>query len=222
MFNLYKDLNQYSAYFIDIDNTILNYTHAHNVALEKVSKQFGFSLEDYNKAKLKVKKRDLSVNHHKKEFYFKIICEDKGCPFYFVLDMYELYTKEFNDNLLVDKGMYEFLRLVKNDGKKVIAITNFYVIDQIRKLNRGCLSHYIDYLITSEEFEVEKPNQLLISEALRLSGVDKSEAVMIGDSIADDTGPFGIDYYPYNCSKLLISVSGKSGAGKSTITKVLD
>jgi phosphoribulokinase len=44
---------------------------------------------------------------------------------------------------------------------------------------------------------------------------------MFGDSVVDDLSCYGIQSYPYNCSKLLISISGKSGAGKSTLTEII-
>ena len=44
---------------------------------------------------------------------------------------------------------------------------------------------------------------------------------MFGDSVVDDLSIYDIKSYPYNCSKLLMSISGKSGAGKSTLTELL-
>ncbi|EAI1595684.1 uridine kinase, partial [Campylobacter jejuni] len=118
----------------------------------------------------------------------------------------------------VDKTMFDFLVYAKSINRKILAITNFYFIEQINKLNYANLSLMLDFLICSEEFEVEKPHKKLIDRAFELAKIDsKDKVVMIGDSIADDLGIYDIKYYPYNCSKLLISISGKSGSGKSTL-----
>lgn len=222
MFDLTKITKDYSVILVDLDNTLFNYTHAHNEAIKLCSNKFHFTIEEYNKAKINIKKRNLKANHHKKELYFKNICEMKNESFFMVHDMYEYYTEKFHENLLADKSTLEMLKNAKENGKKVIAITNYYVIPQIKKLITSGYDGLIDHLITSEEFEVEKPNIKLLDRALELSGeVDKSKIIMFGDSIVDDMGIYDIKYSPYNCSKLLISISGKSGAGKSTISKVL-
>jgi len=221
MFNFYKDIEKYDVICVDLDNTLFNYTYAHNEALRSTLHLFGFSIADYNAAKIVIKKRYLKANHHKKELYFKIMCEINNLPFYKTLSMFQHYEEKFKEFLLVDKGMKKLLKEAKNNNKKIVAITNFYVLQQIEKLKAAKLHKYIDYLITSEEFETEKPNPLLIDKAIELTKSEKSKIVTIGDSIVDDYEFYGVDYYPYNCSKLLISVTGKSGAGKSTLTNVL-
>ncbi|EOI0163274.1 HAD hydrolase-like protein, partial [Campylobacter coli] len=101
-----------------------------------------------------------------------------------------------------------------------------YFIEQIYKLKCANLINMIDYLVCSEEFELEKPNKALINRALELYKdlIDEEEIVMIGDSVVDNFLGRGcrINYYPYNCSKLLISISGKSGSGKTTLSKAID
>ena len=222
MFNLTKLLKDKEVIFIDIDNTLFNYNIAHKKALNKVLNFFNIDISIYNKAKINIKKRDLKSNHHKKELYFKNICEIEGKHFTEALEMYELYHKTFIKNLLIDNSMMELLKYTKQNNIKVLAITNYYVIPQIKKLIASDFSKYIDYLITSEEFEVEKPNIKLLNRAIELSGnISKDKIIMFGDSVVDDLTCYNIDSYPYNCSKLLISISGKSGAGKSTITKLL-
>ena len=222
MFNLKELIKEYDVLFVDIDNTLFNYTYAHKIALDKVLNEYGYSLEEYNIAKKNIKKRDLEANHHKKELYFKNMCENRGTHFSETLSMYKTYEKTFRKNLLVDKTMFELLTHAKEVNKKVIAITNYYVIPQIKKLKKTEFINIIDHLITSEEFEVEKPNKKLFNKAIELAGYPtKDKIIMFGDSVVDDLSIYDIKSYPYNCSKLLMSISGKSGAGKSTLTELL-
>ncbi len=223
MINLKKIIDSYATIFIDVDNTLFNYSYAHEKALESVCAKFSFTKEDYKLAQKSIKKRELEVNHHRKEFNFKKVCEQKRIHFSESLKMYEQYENIFHANMYVDKSMAEMLKHAHKSGKTVVAITNFYVLPQIKKLEILELSQYIDFLVTSEEFEAEKPDQVLFDYAMELANNPlKSEIIMFGDSLADNTAHLGIDYYPYNCTKLMISISGKSGAGKSTISSVLN
>ncbi|EAH7362927.1 uridine kinase, partial [Campylobacter coli] len=78
MFNLKNIAEKYKLVMVDIDNTLFNYTFAHKNALEAVMDQYDFTLQEYNLAKMMIETRNLSANHHKKELYFKIICENKN------------------------------------------------------------------------------------------------------------------------------------------------
>lgn len=223
MFNLFNQLNQYDYIFVDIDNTLYNYKFAHNKAIEATSEFFGFSLTEFEKAKKDIKKRGLKANQHKKELYFKKLCENKSLHFTISNTMYKYYFDVFLSNIIVDRSMFEFLKKSKENGKTIVAITNYYVLPQISKLLTSNLYAYIDFMITSEEFEEEKPHTKLLNYAKKISGcTDNSKIVMIGDSTADNFYQFGIRSYPYNCSKLMISVSGKSGAGKTTLSHILE
>lgn len=226
MFNFKYLADKYKLIMVDIDNTLFNYTFAHKKALEKVMEKFNFSLREYEDAKMIINARNLSANHHKKELYFKIICENKNIHFSKAKKMFEFYNKTFILNLKVDRAMFKFLSYIKTIDKTVIAITNFYFIEQINKLEHANLINFIDYLVCSEEFELEKPNKALIDRALKLykKNITEEDIVMIGDSVADDFlgGGYRINYYPYNCSKLLISISGKSGSGKTTLSNLFN
>jgi len=221
MFNMIKKIKKYNVLLVDLDNTLFNYDYAHKKALNYIFKKYDITNDDYEKAKIVLKTRDLKVNHHKKEAYFKIIQEFKEFSLINVLEIYNDYKEQFNKNLLIDKSMFELLKYFNENDKTVIGITNYYITPQLEKLKASNLIDYINYLITSEEFEVEKPHFSLIERAVELSKEhDLSKIVMIGDSEVDNfSNHYNIDYYSYNCNKLLISISGKSGAGKSTIAK---
>lgn len=222
MFNLKYLAHLYQFIIVDIDNTLINYTYSHNRALMKTLSIFNFLFEDYEMAKIQIKKRNLSANHHKKELYFKIMCENNNIHFSQAKNMFDVYTNEFLKHIKIDKTMFNLISYAKSINKTILVITNFYFIEQINKLKSANLLSMIDFLICSEEFEKEKPNKLLLDRAFKLANiVKKDEVVVIGDSIVDNMGIYGIDYYPYNCSKFLMSISGKSGSGKSTISKAI-
>ncbi|WDL74690.1 HAD hydrolase-like protein [Helicobacter winghamensis] len=226
MFNLSSLIRKYKVILVDIDDTLINYTLAHKIALDRVMERFVFSIEDYNKAKQHIKMRNLRANHHKKELYFKILCENKGIHFSKAYEMFELYTSVFMENLKADQSMYHLLLLLKKANIKIVAVTNFYFLEQVNKLKQVGFLNMIDYLVCSEELEIEKPSASVfdvIMDLLKVPSLKKEDFLMIGDSISDWLFSVGlkIDYYPYNCSKMLISISGKSGSGKTTIGKII-
>nr|DAS04339.1 MAG TPA: PRK protein [Caudoviricetes sp.] len=207
--------------FIDIDNTIYSYTFANAKALEAVLKNFKISEEDYQKARNELSRRKLKVNMHKKELTFKTLCNNLKMDFRKSIEMKNLYEKTFYNNILLDAEVLKLLQYCYENKIKVIAITNFYYYEQFEKLQKFNILKYFDNIITSEEFEKEKPNKTLIDYCLKISETNKEDCIMIGDSECDDFSFYDIDSYTYNCSKLLISISGKSGAGKSTLSKIL-
>lgn len=215
MIDLNKVVEGYSVIMVDLDNTLFNYSYAHNAALDKTLSNYNISLEEYKESNLNIKKRDLNANHHKKELYFKDLCERLKLPLSATLDMYELYEEVFHKNLKADLTIFNMILNAKRENKCVLAITNYYIIPQLKKLNISGFLTYIDYMITSEEFEIEKPNKRLFDRAMELtSTTNLKEVIMFGDSIVDDMTSFGIKYFPYNCSKLLISVNGDSDISK--------
>ncbi|EJA8605409.1 TPA: uridine kinase, partial [Campylobacter coli] len=52
MFNLKNIAEKYKLVMVDVDNTLFNYTFAHKNALEAVMDQYGFTLQEYNLAKM--------------------------------------------------------------------------------------------------------------------------------------------------------------------------
>lgn len=71
MFNLKNIAEKYKLVMVDIDNTLFNYTFAHKNALEAVMDQYGFTLQEYDLAKMMIEKRNLSANHQKKNYISK-------------------------------------------------------------------------------------------------------------------------------------------------------
>jgi phosphoribulokinase len=211
MIDLQKYTDDYNVVFFDLDDTIFNYSIAHNRAIKYVLNKFQLTSKNYIDAKKEIKRRNLASNHHKKELYFKIICENNNMPLISVYKMYDSYKQCFNENLLVDRSMLNLIKTLKSQRKTIIGITNFYVVPQLKKLIKTNYIDYFDYMVTSEEFEIEKPNKTLFNKAMQLAGnPDVSKVIMFGDSIVDDFSMFNIAYHPYNCSKMLISVSGNT------------
>lgn len=234
--NTYHKIKDYDVVLVDLDNTIFDYSRAHRLALNSVISEFidlGITEEEYERANIQIKMRSLKANHHKKELYFKVIQENLKLPLSFALEASELYESEFLKNLKADRSMLSALTEYKNkQNGLIIAVTDFYCKDQLKKLKETNLLSLIDYMVTSEEFEEEKPSIKLTKHVYSIieSNINfsnktpkRTHVLMVGDSTKDEkfAKKSGFDYLPYNCSKIIIGISGKSGAGKSTLTEII-
>lgn len=83
------------------------------------------------------------------------------------------------------EGAAAFLAAIRARAAVVI-VSNNLLHEQREKL-RGCgLDRYVDVLVVSEEVGVSKPAPRIFEVALDRAGVSAGEAVMVGDSWAND------------------------------------
>ena len=83
-------------------------------------------------------------------------------------------------------------------------ITNGFTEIQDIKLTQAKLKTYFTHKITSENVGVNKPDPKIFTHALRLAGVHRKEALMIGDNLAVDiigARNVGIDQVYFNPDK---------------------
>lgn len=83
--------------------------------------------------------------------------------------------------------MKEFLQELKNHGVKTANITDLTSQIQFRKMVYFGLDEYFDYVVTSEESGVDKPDPLCFEIALEKIGLPSSSKIwMIGDDHESD------------------------------------
>ena len=81
---------------------------------------------------------------------------------------------------------HEILRHLKEKGYKLHLITNGFEKTQWRKLDNSKLGHYFEEVITSEGSNSVKPNKEIFEYALRITGAELNQSIMIGDNLAAD------------------------------------
>lgn len=82
-------------------------------------------------------------------------------------------------------GAEAFLAAVR-ERATVVVITNNLLKEQQAKLRHCGLDRYVDVLVVSEEAGVSKPEPRIFEIALERAGASAGEAVMLGDSWAND------------------------------------
>jgi putative hydrolase of the HAD superfamily len=79
-----------------------------------------------------------------------------------------------------------FLAECKKRGIVVCLITDLTSAIQFRKIQRLGLSGLFDFVVTSEEAGVEKPEPFIFSYAVKKMGLHLRDVVMIGDDSKKD------------------------------------
>lgn len=184
-------------YFIlDLDNTLYGYDKPHKRALKSVLSSFSSEFEipfekamaTFNEAR-KNTQLDLPnrAASHNRVLYFQKMLELNGLnSLKYALKLYDTYWNTFLDNMAVFNRVTEFLEMHTSQGCKFCILTDLTAHIQFRKIQKLNLSQYIDYLVTSEEVGVEKPDALMFEKALEKLRCSANEALMIGDNWEKD------------------------------------
>lgn len=116
------------------------------------------------------------------------------------------YIDLLPDNNHLFDGAFEILDYLKENYQLHI-ITNGFADVQDRKIKNSQLDSYFVSVTNSETAGVKKPNPLIFEHALRVANANKTQSVMIGDSLdADVEGALqiGIEAIFFNESKLQV------------------
>jgi len=145
------------AVILDLDDTIVNSTDSHNIALKHVlNYYFNNNNALYNEARSMVHNRlNGTAASHSRLIYFKEMLELVNSHDYEkLLEIENSYWNFFYANLKVEKGIIKLLEFFKRKEIRICVLTNFQLKNQILKLDNLNLLKYIDILITSEEIGI--------------------------------------------------------------------
>lgn len=181
----------------DIDNTIYSYDDANKKALIHVydycQAQFGWA-PDLTKEKLNDVQKEiyhsLGSSHaaiHNRLIRFQNLLEREGLPLEpHAMALYDAYWDNFLTYMVPSPGIHEFIAKVKADGVKIGIATDMTAHIQYRKLKQLQLLDKVDFIVTSEEAGVEKPDQKLFLLCVQKAGCKPHECLMIGDNPQKD------------------------------------
>jgi putative hydrolase of the HAD superfamily len=201
-------MKKYKGILLDLDNTLYNYKLSHQAGLSQaytfLNKHISISREDfldcYNQSRTKVKDRTAhtAASHHRL-LYFQDLLETLEIPAIpLSLKLYEMYWQHYFQAMKLYPGALTFLDSAKQNRKKIGIITNLTAEIQYRKLEHLRIAKYIDYLTTSEEIGIEKPDPKIFFYALKKMCMNPHEVCMIGDDIDADiygASSYGIDTF---------------------------
>ena len=191
----------------DIDNTIFNFHHAEQIALEKIfqklEKETNYSYNHIKETYLIQKK--IFQNHsgvtgssHCKFLQLKTLFDKLSISLNQLHVFSEYYDDEFKKNILLYPKCEEFLRFCRLNNINLYCLSNNTSKEQIDRIKHTGLLDLFNTIYTSEEFGIEKPDSKLYNHILSLINGSNNDTAMIGDSFTHDiSGPNYINMFAF-------------------------
>ncbi|GAA4278180.1 YjjG family noncanonical pyrimidine nucleotidase [Aquimarina mytili] len=200
--------------FFDLDHTLWDFDKNSSLAFEMLFEKFNVNLqiddfiEKYQPINMKYwklyREERVSKKHLRRN---RLIEAFTAFGIEFHIDTIDTMSDDYIDflplnNYLID-GTKELLEYLKPKYEMHI-ITNGFKEVQNNKLASSGIKHYFKTITNSEEVGVKKPNPFIFEHAIRVSGADITNSVMIGDNYeADILGAqaFGLKTICFNYHK---------------------
>lgn len=195
----------------DLDNTLYSYDRAHEKAyacLQRfVERELGLAPAEFDRLHAeahRILKRRCGNNAavHNRLIRYQIILELIGKPIFIAPEMANLYWHTFLGAMELEPDAVQTLQTLRTMGLRIGIGTNMTADCQFEKLRLLGLTPYVDFLVTSEEAAVEKPDARLFALCAEKSGAAPDECCFVGDSLEKDAlaaknaGMTGIWYCP--------------------------
>ncbi len=204
---------KYTTLFLDLDNTLLDFTMAEAVAIRRVLSEYNLpfddeAVENYSRINLSYWKRFEKGEIPKNAIYegrFKSFCEfyNKTADTATMAVKYTTYLGECN---YVIDGVFPILDYLKSKGYYFCATTNGLCTTQYSRIKGSGLEPYFDGVFVSEDAGSQKPDTEYFDYVIsHIPEKDKSKMLVIGDSESSDIlGGIksGIDTCWYNPQKI--------------------
>ncbi len=183
----------------DFDDTLFDHRHSSREGLRAVWKRFTcfqeMSLEELELEHAEILEQihfshvlfgKMTIEEARAE-RFKFLFLNRGVEVDFntAENAAEIYRMAYQKNRRRSEGAEEILKLFKKNYKIAI-VTNNLISEQEEKLEFLGLTKYIDFMITSEEARVPKPDPQIFNLTLTKLNAKPEETVMIGDSWEHD------------------------------------
>lgn len=181
----------------DIDNTIYDYNKANQKAIEQVYQycQENFQWEkSFTKTLLyeaqqeerQVLSSDCAALHNRLIRY-QLMLEKQGKNLFpHVQNLYHTYWDTLLNTMDPEPGIQELFEQLRRQNLKIGIATDMTAYMQYEKLKRINLLSYVDFIVSSEEVGVEKPNEKLFYRCAQKAACKPCECLMIGDSLEKD------------------------------------
>ena len=184
------------AVVFDIDNTLYSYDEAHAVAWEALcayaKAQLDMDAETFlrcHKAAQTIVKERLNADCaalHDRQLRYQVLLEENQKPLRHAIAMNDLYWNTLIAAAKPEPGAVECLSALKERGYILGIGTDMTVDYQLKKLAKLQMLHLIDFIVSSEEVNVEKPNQKLFAQCAAKANVRAEECLFVGDNFRKD------------------------------------
>lgn len=184
------------AVIFDIDNTLYSYDDAHAVAWEALCayarEQLEMDADTFarcHKAAQTIVKERLGADCaalHNRQLRYQILLEENGKPLHHAIAMNELYWSTLIGAARPTPGILDCLKALKRAGFTLGIGTDMTVDYQLKKLVALQMLPLFDFIVSSEEVNVEKPQKKLFDCCAHKAKVRPEECLFVGDSLKKD------------------------------------
>ena len=195
----------YKLVLIDLDDTLFDYPKTEKAAFRNTFEELGFFVESelgnakkeeiYEKIKDRYKDVNLQLwkdlekgavdKDRLKIVRFEKIIEEFDLK-YNPYEMSELYLKKLGEGIFPFEATEKLCEYL-HSKYKVGIVTNGIKEVQHSRIENSTIAKYIDKIIISDEVGVNKPDKRIFEYAMNYFEImDKSEVIMIGDSLGAD------------------------------------
>ena len=187
------------AILVDLDDTLSVTKKYYDEALDVCHEVFNsitklnYSIEHFKKLYMSARDEThalvpSSAAAHNRAIYFQKLIENLeiDTDFDLIYQLYHTYYSYVYNNMNLYPGAEELLKWFKDTKRTVVIVSDGSAHVRIEKIHTLGISKYVDYLVSSEEVGVDKPNNQPYLVALNKAGVSKEEAIYIGNAIKTD------------------------------------
>lgn len=183
------------AIVFDVDGTLYDYDSAHATAWRALSAfacdRLGLTPERFAELHAGANR---TLNQrcgggaaiHNRLLRYQIILETVGKPVAVAPQMANLYWSAMLACVTPFPGALEALERLRVRGLRLGIGTNMTADWQFAKLERLGMTPFMDFIVTSEEAGVEKPDARLFELCAQKAGCAMSECAFVGDSLKSD------------------------------------
>lgn len=187
-------MNNYTSLFIDLDNTLLDFSLAEKVAIRKVLIKHNLPSDDAAVKTYSSINKSYWERFERGEIEKQEIFEGRFKTF---LNTYNLegntkeisinYFYELSEGFYTIEGAFDILNYLKTKGYKLYATTNGISLTQSKRIKGSGLDVYFDGVFVSEDACHQKPEKEYFDFVIKnIPEKDKSKMLIIGDSQSSD------------------------------------
>jgi putative hydrolase of the HAD superfamily len=180
----------------DIGDTLIDASQIMIEALDKATDSLHLNgyITDKRKFKQAYREVDKSIHGSHINHLFSDICIIKKTWQKLELQLsyaaYGIFLVAFRNHvrarISVNEEIVKLFKLLKDKGLKLGIVSDGTVTEQLETLVYLGVIRYLDAIVVSEDFEVEKPNSCLFQAALDQLHLKAEETLMVGDDVMRD------------------------------------
>lgn len=184
---------RFSAVFVDLDDTVLDFKRSEKEAVSKTLPVFGLEPTDsatelysrINEVQWKLLEKGVLSREEVLTRRFALLFETYALPLPDPAEVWRVYEKNLSLSAHVIPGAAEAIVELKKDHRVFVATNGTEPIQRSR-LRLSGVGGLFDGVFISQEIGFNKPSREFFDAMLERAGVSARDSVMIGDSLSSD------------------------------------